>query len=285
MSSLEIKKTIEIIILESYNKSKEKNFQDFNFVFPKSQSVIAFLKDKLKIFHNLDVYSRTFLSIHTKAKSVLRELKTQDFEGNYLELLRLIFTLSEELKVGKLKSINVVDKEEPAASVNVAVSYPSPIDEDKMTLKKFVDKRRLKTATIISPEITGKKIVKQQEKQRILVEEFNEIDFEDEEFKFEEEQYDDLELQMSKKLTYANGYNISQARKFLKFYFGDFFLDAKENEPKWRFDIYLSNRVKDKEGEIIQLDDFADLEYFNNYWNINQNDPAWKVMVLEPKEI
>lgn len=188
----ELKKKIEIVILESYSKSKEKNFQDFNYVFPKSKSVIAFLKEKIKIFHNLDEYSATFLSIHTRAKITLREFQEQNFNGAYLELLRLIFTLPEDLNSSKLKSIKVYDKE-----VNGSTSSPQGLQiksESEFTAEAYKAKKRLARTKIIGENITGKKITKQKQEQEILIEELYDIDFEDEEFSQEENDLSDINL-------------------------------------------------------------------------------------------
>lgn len=186
----ELKKKIEIVILESYSKSKEKNFQDFNYVFPKSKSVIAFLKEKIKIFHNLDEYSATFLSIHTRAKITLREFQEQNFNGAYLELLRLIFTLPEDLNSSKLKSIKVYDKEIADERLQIADLKP----QSEFTAEAYKAKKRLARTKIIGENITGKKITKQKQEQEILIEELYDIDFEDEEFSQEENDLSDINL-------------------------------------------------------------------------------------------
>lgn len=86
---------------------------------------------------------------------------------------------------------------------------------------------------------------------------------------------------MKGEFVYANGYNISQARKLFRFYFGDFFFKAEKNDKKLRFDVYLKNRVKGEKNEVLQLEDYTDLEYFNNFWNFpNLNNPAFNVLVL-----
>jgi len=82
---------------------------------------------------------------------------------------------------------------------------------------------------------------------------------------------------------YANGYTIAQARKFFKFYFGDFFLKANKNEELRRFDVYLVNKVKDGEGNLLSLEDYNDLDYFNEYWNDSMKNPAFNVMVMSAR--
>jgi hypothetical protein len=81
--------------------------------------------------------------------------------------------------------------------------------------------------------------------------------------------------------TYANGLTIAIARKLCKFYFGDFFFKAEKNEKQLRFDIYLKNRVKGENGEVLQIEDFADIDYFNQFWNEgNLGKPVLNVLVV-----
>ncbi len=82
---------------------------------------------------------------------------------------------------------------------------------------------------------------------------------------------------------YANGYTIAQARKFFKFYFGDFFVKAQKNEEHRRFDVYIINKIKGEEGEILSLEDYNDIDYFNEYWNESMKNPAFNVMVMSAK--
>lgn len=186
-----LKKNIELVILESYKKSKEKNFGDLNYVFPKNQSVIAYLKSKIKIFNNLDEYSQTFLSIHTRAKLALREFKIEAFEGSYLELLRLILTLPEELNSDKLKSKSWKIKEE-AESLNKDIY----IVGKNITSKEETSSEIRKNTTLVKPGVTGKKLQKEKEQKNIEIEELNEIDFEDIEFKeeYNQEEFNDIDL-------------------------------------------------------------------------------------------
>jgi len=174
----ELKSKIETVILESYKKTRDKNFQDLNFAFPKSKSAIAYLKGKIKIFKSLDVYSQTFLSIYTRAKVVLREFQNHSFEGNHLELLRLILTLPDSLGYGKLKSTKVVSKDE--------------IDENQLSKFKVgenLEKKEYKNSEFekdktifIKQGVSGKKLAKQKQEIEFDIQELNELDFEDEEF-------------------------------------------------------------------------------------------------------
>jgi len=81
--------------------------------------------------------------------------------------------------------------------------------------------------------------------------------------------------------TYANGLTIAIARKLCKFYFGDFFFKAEKNEKKLRFDIYLKNKVKGENGEVLVIEDFADIDYFNEFWNDNNtSNPVLNILVV-----
>lgn len=70
---------------------------------------------------------------------------------------------------------------------------------------------------------------------------------------------------------YANGLNISQAKKIFKFYFGDFFIRADKNDNKMRFDIFVRKKFVNKEGKLEILEEYCDLDYFNKFWNEESN--------------
>lgn len=70
---------------------------------------------------------------------------------------------------------------------------------------------------------------------------------------------------------YANGMNISQSRKLFRFYFGEFFLKAEKNEKELRFDVYLKSVAEGENGEKIHLEDYCDIEWFNEFWNEQSN--------------
>lgn len=106
---IEVKNKLKFLIKESFNKCKSNNFRDLNFIFiDKTPEML--LKSKLLIIDNLDEYSKTFLSIHTRAKIAKREFLNNKFDSNYLELMRLVFTLPESLNSNTLKS-KVLEKE------------------------------------------------------------------------------------------------------------------------------------------------------------------------------
>ena len=160
----------------------------------------SFLKDKIKIFNNLDEYSQTFLSIHTRAKITLREFKEDYFEGSYLELLRLILTLPESLGYGKLKSISFKLKDEAEL-----------LNTDKYMVGDNVTSEKIQTSSEIKPNTvllktgaSGKQMQKEKEKKIKERNELNSITFDDEELtdeEFEEfenesaeEDFDDIDL-------------------------------------------------------------------------------------------
>ncbi len=183
-----VKQKVELVILESYRKVREKNFKDLNFLVPKGESVISFLKSKIKIFHNLDEYSATFLSIHTRAKITLREFKDDAFEGNYLELLRLILTLPEELANGRKKSIKVEQiHESEFKNIDKFIVGPSLVKENV----------KLKPNTkIVELGINGKKLEKEKKMLEIEEDDMSDIVFEDEEEELElpEDDLSDINL-------------------------------------------------------------------------------------------
>lgn len=183
LTEVELKKNIEIVILESYSKAKIKKFQELNYVFPSNKSVISFLKDKLKIFNSLDIYSQTFLSIHTKAKIVLREFQSQKFNYEYLELLRLVLTLPSELLSGKFKSAGIREKE------NIEITELKEIKEEVIINDKLKEKTK-----IVKEGITGRDIKKTTRKFDLLIKEINVLDFEDTEYKNKSNVIDDLKL-------------------------------------------------------------------------------------------
>lgn len=182
----ELKSKIEKVILESYKKTKSKNFVELNFVFPKNISVIGYLKNKIKVFNNLDEYSLTFLSIFTRAKITLREFKDNEFEGNHIELLRLVLTLPEELGYGNLKSTSVKYKEDYESLIKKEIK--SLDDNDKILPENKEAKK-----VFIKQGLTGKSLSKQNKQRDFEIEELNEIDFEDEEYT-QIENLDDIEL-------------------------------------------------------------------------------------------
>lgn len=181
---IQLKSKIEKVILECFRKAKQKKFEDLNFMFTGEKSEFSFLKEKISIFNKLDIYSQTFLSIHTRAKVALYEFQQDSFEGNYLELLRLILTLPEVLNNENLKSVKVSEKDITEISKNLDTYI---IGETIKPLKE------LKSNTILVKEgINGKKLIKNKQKQIEELEELNDISFDDEQF--EDDDLEDINL-------------------------------------------------------------------------------------------
>jgi hypothetical protein len=181
---IQLKSKIEKVILECFRKAKQKKFEDLNFMFTSEKSEFSFLKEKISIFNKLDIYSQTFLSIHTRAKVALYEFQQDSFEGNYLELLRLILTLPEVLNNENLKSVKVSEKDITEISKNLDTYI---IGETIKPLKE------LKSNTILVKEgINGKKLIKDKQKQIEELEELNDISFDDEQF--EDDDLEDINL-------------------------------------------------------------------------------------------
>lgn len=135
----QLKDNIEKVIKECYSKSKQKKFKDLNFAFQLSTNSDKILKTKLQVFKSLDIYSKTFLSIHTKAKGALREFQEQKFEENYLELLRLVLTLPDELNSSKLKSKGVREKQERTIKlVDLTLLKPST-EQDRKAIELLIN--------------------------------------------------------------------------------------------------------------------------------------------------
>lgn len=161
MGQTEVKRKLEIIITECFKKAEEKKFRDLNFSFPKNKTPKEFLKSKIKILNNIDEYSQSFLSIHTKAKAVLREFKLIKFDGHYLELLRLVLQLPEKLNNQKLKSIRVYDKNElPFLKVGDEITV-LPDENKKEIISPDLDSPIMKNTRLIKEGTTGKKLKKQ----------------------------------------------------------------------------------------------------------------------------
>jgi len=186
MANESIKSKIEILVLESHKKSKENNHKNLNFSFPKNRTTSAYLKDKLKVFKNLDEYSQTFLSIHTRAKIALREFKQNYFEGSYLELLRLVLTLPESLNNKNLKSKSVTNIE------NTSFTNDKKNEVKNNTNSNEVNKNsEIRSNTILlKTGMSGKQMQKEKEKFKAEQEELMNISFDN----FEsDEDFDDEE--------------------------------------------------------------------------------------------
>lgn len=160
------KEKIILVIMESYKKAKQNNFKDVNFSLTKNASFLAFLKSKIEILKKLDKYSQTFVSILTKAKITTREFQENKFVKNeYLEMLRLILTLPEELRNQNLRSSTIKEKTEKEISLEI---------KKEETKEKFVQKKKIK---LVDENETGKKIFHRKRKEYINKTILNNISF------------------------------------------------------------------------------------------------------------
>lgn len=98
---------------------------------------------------------------------------------------------------------------------------------------------------------------------------------------------------MKGEFNYANGLLISQARKFFKFFFADFFIKADKNDAEMRFDIYVRDKIKVKEDGTIKyalLRDWCDVDYFCEFWNgtdgkgAPKKEGTFNVVILKDEE-
>lgn len=159
-----LKQSLEKLIILCYEKAELKKFKELNFVFPDRSKSKKLLEAKLKVLHSLDVYSKTFLSIHTIAKLVLREFSEQNFKDKYLELLRLTLTLSDN--IGRKKSVSVKDREEkvPHEWDSYVIGKDITIDENPIATVTVSPKTKY-----IKEETTGKQITKRKRKTKDLL--------------------------------------------------------------------------------------------------------------------
>lgn len=90
---------------------------------------------------------------------------------------------------------------------------------------------------------------------------------------------------MTGKFIYANGYNISQARKLFDYCFGPFLIKADRNDKELRFDIFVRDKILTEENEIMLLDDWCDIDRFNEFWNritsVSQKTGVFNINVLQ----
>lgn len=168
-----LKDNLQLILIECFKKAAVKKFKDLNFKFPEGISEKKLLDKKLQILNGLDIYSKTFLSLHTRAKLALREFQEQKFKGDYLELLRLVLTLNDN--IGKKKSVKVEDKlglDDLVIGKDITVREQKEIKVEKKKTSKRVKQiieEEKKSATpingkakpnvkIIATNLTGKKL-------------------------------------------------------------------------------------------------------------------------------
>lgn len=168
-----VKSKLEIVLTECFKKAAETKFKNLNFVFPKNKTPKQFFKTKIETLNKLDVYSQTFLSIHTRAKLALREFQQAKFEGEYLELLRSVLTLPEKLNKPNLKSIAVNEK--LVNDLDKMQIGPEIKPEETIGKKPPLGKTKL-----LKEGITGKNIIKNKNKTNEAIDELKDLEFADE---------------------------------------------------------------------------------------------------------
>jgi len=77
----------------------------------------------------------------------------------------------------------------------------------------------------------------------------------------------------------ANGMSLSQAKHWFKFYFDVFFDKATRNVDERRFDVFVYEKVKKKNGDVINLHEYIDIEEFKRYWA-----PGFHLKLVEIKQ-
>lgn len=168
MAQSEIKRKLIIVIDECFKKAQSNNFKDLNYAFQKNKQPKETYKKKIKALNELDEYSQTFLSIHTRAKIALREFQSIKFDGAYLELLRLVLTLSEQVR-GK-KSVRVYERDEIDFSIYTKGEIIEPNEK--------IEKQQIFANTkLIKSGITGKKIKTNKNKVQSKLEDLMDIEF------------------------------------------------------------------------------------------------------------
>lgn len=162
----DIKTNIEILLKECFKKAAENKFKQLNFVFPKDKEEKQFFKTKLETLNKLDEYSQTFLSIHTRAKLALREFQQSKFDGQYLELLKSVLTLPENIRNKK----------------SISISQKSELDEMRLGPEITITESRiikppLSKTKLIKPGTTGKSISGKQKKLKQAIDNVLNIEF------------------------------------------------------------------------------------------------------------
>lgn len=170
MSKTELKNKLEQIIFECFKKAEEKKFKDLNFVFPKNKTVKQFFKIKIDTLYNLDEYSATFLSIHTKAKIALREFQQLKFEGAYLELLRLVLTLPKSINKKNLKSAKSYEKDE-LSQMKIGKEITIKEEKEEAPLLPI-----MKNTKLIKEGQTGKSITRNKNSKQKLINQLHDLE-------------------------------------------------------------------------------------------------------------
>lgn len=175
-----LKHDLSLVIIECFDRASIKKFKELNFSFPSvyndKKSKRKFLGLKLSILNELDIYSKTFLSIHTRAKIALREFQEVKFDGAYLELLRLILTLNEN--IARKKSILIKEKEKHPMDL-MELGLDITVDEN-IRFDSVVDKSEITGVSsktkYIKEDVTGHQITKIKDIRKSMVKKCSDIE-------------------------------------------------------------------------------------------------------------
>lgn len=148
-TQIQLKQNIETLLIECFKKAEQKKFKELNFSFPTNTTQKQFFKTKIETLKKLDIYSQTFVTIHTRAKIALREFKENKFEGAYLDLLKSVLTLPEKLNKQGLKSIAINEKTD---------LDKMKIGEDITVTEKNFKKPPMSKTKLLKQGVTGKKM-------------------------------------------------------------------------------------------------------------------------------
>lgn len=172
-----LKHNLGLVIYESFDRAASKKFKELNFVFPSSEYELKrkrkFLDNKISILNNLDIYSKTFLSIHTRAKIALREIQNNKKENSsldwaYLELLKMILTLNEN--IAKKKSVGIREKEKHEWDLMEVGERLYPEYAEVKTINIPVKKVKY-----LKENVTGEEITKAKDKVKTMINKCSDI--------------------------------------------------------------------------------------------------------------
>ena len=87
-----------------------------------------------------------------------------------------------------------------------------------------------------------------------------------------------------KSLTYANGMNISSAKKVSEFYFGEFFSGIKKNYKERTFVIQLAKETS-IDGKLKEIKKHFTKEYIENFKNYWGGTNGFELQIVEEKNL
>lgn len=76
---------------------------------------------------------------------------------------------------------------------------------------------------------------------------------------------------MDKRSYVINGLYLSNTKRFIEFYFGQFYIDCQINRQKGIFEVRVRKNlhVKKEDGtfEEVSIEDYVDINHFKKHWN------------------